>query len=248
MIAAMASLANNRELLNKVVPRDQNFKIYSISEKSSLRDHEEMSEFSFQLYKNGKPHVLVVNEKLTFWNWTIPFFWNTLYYSCSCNQNFVGPLLEKALIELLFKGNYELAKSVNAVNIFTCFSNSLFEEIHYSDLGNFGFKLKDVITHGIKTNSLMVVDFKDNASNVNILDLHYYSLIDYKEDMLKLYDPHGTYIMIPTNTFIENFDRLTISYIDSKIFRIPKLNTFVEFADTWNGSKNMKEFRMFFTI
>ena len=55
--------------------------------------------------------------------------------------------------------------------------------------------------------------------------------------MLKLYNPHGRYIVIPTNTFIENFDRLTISYIDNEIFRIPKLNTFVEFADTWNGSK-----------
>ena len=134
MIAAMASLANNRELINKVVPPDQNFKNVSNS------DIKKPSQFRFYLYKNGKAHVVVVNESLYFWNrfyavYTLPLalfwsgwrkrFWNNilslqrLYYSNSCNQNSVGPFLEKALIKLLFNGNYELAHCVDPKKVFT---------------------------------------------------------------------------------------------------------------------------------
>ena len=60
MIASMASLANNRELINKVIPTDQNFKKFCNS------DIIKPSEFSFNLYKYGKLQLVVVNESLTF--------------------------------------------------------------------------------------------------------------------------------------------------------------------------------------
>ena len=60
MVAAMASLANNRELLKRVVPVNQSFE-----DKSFFRS-KRPSEFVFNLYKNGKLHQVVVNESLVF--------------------------------------------------------------------------------------------------------------------------------------------------------------------------------------
>ena len=158
MIAAMASLANNSELINKVVPKNQTFK------NKSLTDYKEISEFVFNLYKHGKLYHVVVNESLTFWNDSVDS--NNLYYSDGMNQNFVGPLLEKALVELLFAGNYKLARSIDGAIVLTSFSNALFEEFYDSDLVYLGYNLKDVLTHGINTNSLMVVTLKIMYQNI----------------------------------------------------------------------------------
>ena len=186
MIASMASLANNHKLINEVVPPDQNFRY------NSLSDNKEIAEFQFNLYKNGILHRVVVNESLAFWN--DPVYSNELYYSDGRNQNFVGPLLEKALIKLFFNGNYELARNVDPVKIITSFFNAIFEEFYNTDLNDLGYKVEDVITHGKKTNSLMVVEFKNTIPNYSISNTHAYTLIDYTEDMVKLYDPHGIYI------------------------------------------------------
>ena len=142
MVAAMASLANNRELINKVIPKGQNFK------RDSLSDSKEVSEFQFNLYKYGKPHRAVVNESLFFWD--DPVKLNKLYYSDGRDRNFVGPLLEKALMETHFKGDYKSAGSVDAVNVLTSFTNSFFEEFYDCDLIGLGYKLEDLITHGKK--------------------------------------------------------------------------------------------------
>ena len=228
MIAAMASLANNRELIDKVFPRNQNFN------NNSLTDNKEISEFSFNLYKNGKPHKVVVDENLFFWNDSIDS--NKLYYSYGREQNFLSSLLEKALVETHFEGDYGLATAVHPVKIITSFSNAFFEELYKPDLNDLGYKLGDVVTHGKRTNSLMVVGFKNELPEYHIQNYHAYTLIDCSEDAVKLYDPEGKYMTIPKNIFLENCYLFIISYIDNEIFRIPKLNTYVEFSDTWNGS------------
>ena len=225
MIASMASLANNRELINKVIPTDQNFKKFCNS------DIRKPSEFSFNLYKYGKPQLVVVNESLIFWNNSVNS--NKLYYSDGLNNNFVGPLLEKALVQLLFKGNYELTHYIDSVKVFSSFSNNFCKEFYETNLSDLGYKLKDVLTHGKNTNSLMVIGFKNNLSQYNVYNCHEYTLIDYTEDIVKLYNPYGKYTMIPRNIVIENFDRLIILYKDNEIFGIPKLNTFVKFTDSW---------------
>ena len=103
-----------------------------------------------------------MDESLAFRNDSV--YSNELYYSDGLDQNVVGPLLEKALIKLLFNGNYELARRVNPIKVFTCFSNAFFEEFHDTDLIGLGYNVKDVIIHGKKTNSLMVITFKTTVS------------------------------------------------------------------------------------
>ena len=228
MIAAMTSLANNRELINKVVPPNQNFK------NSSLTDSKEVSEFVFNLYKCGKLHLVIVNESLTFWNDLV--YSNRLYYSRCRNMNFVGPLLEKALIKLLFNCDYKLSIGVDALAVLTSFSNTFFEEFYETELDEFGYKLKDVMTYAKTTNSLMVVDFKNKVSQYRISDGHAYTLIDYADDIVKIYNPYGKHIRIPTSVFVENIHRLLISYTGNEIFKMPNIKTSLEFADSWNGS------------
>ena len=172
-----------------------------------------------------------MNETLPFQN--DPVDSNKLYYSDGRDQNYVGPLLEKALIELLFNGNYELAHGDGTMNVLNSFTNSYFEEFYGPGLIDLGYNVKDVIIHGKKSNSLMVITFKTTVSEYNILDCHVYSLIDLTEDGVKLYNPHGKHLMIPTNIFVENFHRLHICYIDNEIFNFPKLKTSVEFTDSW---------------
>ena len=212
-------------MINKVVPPDQNFKNIAVSDNK---------EFRFNLYKNGKPHLVVVNESLPFWNDPVKF--NKLYYSKGRDQNFVGTLLEKALVELHFKGDYGLAHGVDAVTVLASFENGYFEAFHDTDLSDFGYKLKDLITHGKKTNSLMVISFKNKVSKYNIRSHHSYSLIDHKDDIVKLYNPHGKTLMIPINILVENIARLNIFYVENAIFRIPTPKTAVDFSDSWNGS------------
>ena len=80
----------------------------------------------------------------------------------------------------------------------------------------------------------MVIGFKDNLLKYKIYNCHEYTVIDFTEDIVKLYNPYGKYVMIPTNIVIENFDRLLISYKDNEIFGMPKLKTVVEFTDSWD--------------
>ena len=116
------------------------------------------------------------------------------------------------------------------------FSNTFFEEFYNTDLIDLAYKVKDAITNGIKTNSLMVVGFKNKVSKYNISKTHAYTLIDYTADILKLYNPHGRDIIIPTETFLNNFRTFHVSCIGNKVFNILKRKTFVEYSDTWNVS------------
>ena len=114
------------------------------------------------------------------------------------------------------------------------FFKYFFEEFYDSDLIDFGFKLKDIITHGRQTNSLMVVSFKNNLSKYDILDRHQYTVVDYTENIVKLYNnPDGEIQMIPMNILIEIYHTLRISYTNNKIFKIPKQTTTIEFVDYW---------------
>ena len=161
MIAAMATLAANPVLFNKVVGSNKNF------ENVLLRATEKPLRFVFNLYKNGKSYKVVVDEKLPY----IPF-WNKLFYSNSPKNNFLGPLLEKALIHLHFNGKYKSAKGVPAFMILSSFTNSFFEEFR-----GFSDEIYDVINHGIKTKSLIVVIFKENVQKFKyaLLKNHYYT-------------------------------------------------------------------------
>ena len=145
----------------------------------------------FYLYKHGLPHNVVVNEKLELIS-------NKLKYCRTYDQNFLGPLLEKALVQLHFDGKYELAEGVHAVNVLTRFINTFFERFYcihidnkYTQLSYLGkncfttessssgqciddrtlFEIYDVITYGLETNSLMVVNFKNNLPEHIIITL-----------------------------------------------------------------------------
>ena len=56
MIAPMATLVTNEEMFNRVVPKGQHFQKLPFSE------------FTFNLYKNGRHHSVKVNDFLPFIN------------------------------------------------------------------------------------------------------------------------------------------------------------------------------------
>ena len=164
MIASMATLKSNSELYNKVVPSGQNFK------KSFLFNTNNQSEFAFNLYKLGKLHKVVVDESLPTYG-----FFNSYLYSKSSNGSLLGSLLEKALIQLLFDGEYEAATGVLGHHVLTSFTNNLFE-IYLRDSSNSGnyaiapnLKLHDLVDHGLTTKSQMVVGFDREASKYSSL-------------------------------------------------------------------------------
>lgn len=227
MISSMASLATNRDLLKKVVPVNQKFN------KKTFFFPRKQSNFAFNLFKNGKPHKVVVNESLMFQgSSSFPFGWKKLYYSRSCNKNFIGPLLEKALVKLLFNGEYKFADNVRAVKVFSCFSNNFFEVIFESDLSNLGYKLQDVIIQGVKNSSLIMIAFKNDSNYHNLNSNHAYTLTDCTKDTLSLYDPHGKYLTIPLNV-CTGICRLAILYTKNKIFNIPCVKVVNEFSDSF---------------
>ena len=146
MIAPMATLVTNEEVFNRVVPKGQRFKM------GTCFDITSSSKFTFNLYKNGRHHCVNVNDIL-------PFINDRLVYSTTKTKSVVGPLLEKALVQLLFDGNYELSKGVAAYNVFTSLTNNFCET--FSNLSNdLICEMTDVINHGITCKSLVVMDFK----------------------------------------------------------------------------------------
>ena len=141
MIAPMATLVTNEEIFHRVVPKGQRFKTCL-----------PCSGFTFNLCNNGIHHCVKVNDIL-------PFINNRLMYFTTKNQSVVGPLLEKALVQLLLYGNYELSERVNAWNVFTSLTNNFCET--FSNLSNdLICEMTDVINHGITCKSLVVMDFK----------------------------------------------------------------------------------------
>ena len=163
----MASLANNRELLKRVVPVSQSFE-----DKSFFRS-KRPSEFVFNLYKNGKLHQVVVNESLVFLkenSYFSSFFGpKELYYSISHNENLVGPMLEKALVNLHFDGKYELAQGVLPTNILSSLTNNFFE--HFKSTTRCSNEILSIVSkmiiRGVNDKLLMVVRFaKKNWNTV----------------------------------------------------------------------------------
>ena len=93
-------------MFHRAVPKGQRFKACL-----------PWSEFAFNLYNNGIHHCVKATD-------IFPFVNDRLMDSTSLNKSTVGPLLEKALVQLLFDGKYELSSQVSQitfVRLFTLF-------------------------------------------------------------------------------------------------------------------------------
>ena len=228
MIASMATLASNLELYNKVVPSGQNFRFNSQSSNSNS------SEFVFNLYKLGKLHKVVVDGIL-------PTDRNGLIYSESYNENLVGPFLEKALIKLHFDGKYDSAEGITGYNVLRSFSNNVCERYvsYLNKCKNYSrLNVDDLINHGLKTKSQMVVTFKEDVLKYSLRIFHFYTLVDIKNNGVKLYDPHGNRFSIPKKIFYDNLFFFEISYFNNKVFGMSEIKTYLEFTETWPALKN----------
>ena len=161
-----------------------------------------------------------------FFSFPLSFVRNKLFYSRNCNNNFLGPLLEKALVKLHFDGDYRLAEGIDPIDVFASFSNAFYERINNGDSVN----ILDTIHSGKKNNFLMTVSFIATLPKYKILDQHVYTLIDKTKDAVKLYNPHGYFVMVPTNVLVENFKRFSVSYVENDSFKLHKS----EFLETWS--------------
>ena len=228
MIAAMATLASNRDLYNKVVPSGQNFKTPS--------QNNATSQFAFNLYKLGKIHNVVLEFPDG-----ILHIDEYGYYS----ETLLGSLLENALIHLLFDGNYEAAKSIFGLHALSSLTNNFFEHYFvdqnhkpYKNLREFtnsSLNLDEVVEHGLLTKSPMIVDFVGELSQHGLVDDHAYTLVGVQDDSVKLYDPHGETLVVQKNTFFNHVDTFQISYFNNNIFKIPVIETSLEFSDAWSA-------------
>ena len=216
MIAAMASLATNKQFYDEAVPEGQRY----------ARDRP--AEFAFNLYKNGRRHLVKVDDKVNFYR---PIFSkNMIKYASSRNGSVVGPLLEKALVKLLFSGSYKSSASVYPYTVLTSLSSNLCET--FLDGSNV-LEMSDVINHGVKTKSLMVVSFKNSSFRLGIQDRHSYTLVGSNEDSTRLYDPHGKVLEVPTSSFLKNLLMLDICYCDNSILGFPKTTAVEEIQEFW---------------
>ena len=217
MICAMSNLAANEILFKKVVPEGQNF------------DSSNSTEVVFNLYKLGTLYKVKVNKKLPTEN-------DELISCRSSNKNLVGPLLEKALVQLHFGGNYRLSKSVCATVVMSSLTNNFFEDLNFLSNEN-NFRLEEALNHCLKTKSQMAVSFKESVSKYKIEMDHYYNLLEVdnkNKDFVKLYNPHGEILSIPKNFLVYNkLKWLAICYYDNKIFEIPEIKTSVSITDKW---------------
>ena len=219
MVASISTLANNNDLLNKVVPTGQNFDINN------------SSKVVFNLYKLGKLHSVEVDK-------SFPTEFNKLKYCRSSNNNLIGPLLEKALVELHFGGNYQSAEGVPASFVLSSLSNNFFEEILFTNNKKI-LKFIEIIDHGLKSRSPMMVSFFNSFPKKNIAIYHYHSLLEASSNFKEftLYDPHGKNIFIKKEELKKNNFKFEICYFENKIFGIPEIKTYVEFTDKWQVLK-----------
>ena len=221
MVAAMAGLAKNKNLYNKIVPSGQNFKSNN------------SSKVIFNLFKLGKLHTVEVDKKL-------PTDGKRLKYCRSYNGNLVGPLLEKALVQLMFDGNYSSAYAVSASLVMTSLTNSFYDNF-VSSSNDSRFKFKELLDHGLKTNCQMIAVFRQPVPKVwwstkGLRTYHCYNVVGMKnseKDSVELYDPHGKIVSIEKEAFIDSCVRFDVSYSENKIFRMPEVNTLVNFAGNW---------------
>ena len=85
------------------------------------------------------------------------------------------------------------------------------------------FEISEVVNHGLKTNSSMVIAFKETPSWELRHWRHCYSLLDKKDNLVKIYNLNGRYLLIPESVFYQNLEELNISYSNNKIFRMPEI-------------------------
>ena len=174
LVAAMATLPSNKELYDQVVPSGQNFRRGSRQRK-----------FEFNIYKLGKLHRVAVDVGSLPRNKE-----NELVYSGSNNDDMVGPLLEKALVDLHFDGDYKSTYAIRPSFVLSSFTNSYYEDFPSVSI-DLTFDISEVIDHGLKTNSPMVVGFKEDTPDGFLLKNHYYTLVNVTNNVINLYNPHG---------------------------------------------------------
>ena len=212
LVASMATLAGNAELYNKVVDFSN-------------------GKFEFNIHKLGKLHRVAVDAD------SLPRTNSKLVYSTSANDDVVGPLLEKALVDLHFDGDYESCSAVPATTVLTSLTNGYFEEFPVFSTA-LPFKANEVVNFGLKTGAQVLVTFKrPEDSRV----FHCYTLLDVRDGVARVYNPHGKYHHIAESRFYENLQSLSVSYNESSVFRMPQIETSVEMDGTWPALKPLGE-------
>ena len=101
--------------------------------------------------------------------------------------------------------------------------------------------MSDVINHGIKSNSLIVMTFKEHEPTYGIQPKHYYTLMYVKDHLVKLYNPHGKILVLPLFMCFLNLETITISYFENKLLRIPEIKTCIEFQEFWPELNRTKQ-------
>ena len=220
LVAGMAALPGNAELLHRVLPSN-----FTKSQKN----------LQFNIYRAGELHRVEVDAK------SLPTKegGSELVYSSSANGDMVGPLLEKALIDVHFGGDYESSEPTCPSTVLASFTNGYYEDFPIVS-HNYGFKISDVVKHGLKSNSPMVVQF---AGAPGLFEEHCYTLLDVKNGTVKLYNPHGSYLQMTESDFYEYLQSLDIAYYKNKIFRMPQVEASFEFKETWPALQQHEKIR-----
>ena len=234
MISSMASLATNHEIYSKMVTIKQNDPTNKVTEQNDPTNRKP-TQFVFNLFKRGKYRRVVVDDCLS-------FLFNELYFSRSWNRNFVGPLLEKALMQLHFDGNYKSAEGIDCIVFLTSFTNNIFESYRSDSHLNLSYRAHEVIKHGIDTKSLMVVSFEKCFNEYSLITQHEYTIIDMSKEFVKLYNPYGKTVLVPKYYFFDCLSYITICYFENKVFEMPIIKDLMEFTESWCPYNEEREF------
>ena len=221
LVAGMATLPGNSELRHQVLP-------------SNLSKSQESLQFN--IHRTGELHRAEVDVK------SLPTtgYWSELVYSSSANGDMVGPLLEKALVDVLYGGEYESSEGACPSTVLASFNNGLYEQFPIPSY--FGLEIvKSAVEHGLKSNSPMVVAFGGKLEG--LYEEHCYTLLDVKNGTVKLYNPHGSYLQMTESDFYESLERLDVAYYKNKIFRMPRVEASFEFNETWPALRRHEKVR-----
>ena len=80
-------------------------------------------------------------------------------YSSSTNDDMVGPLTEKVVVGLHFVGDYESSHGILPSTALRILSKNYYKEFPNVSV-DMPFEISEVVNHGWKTNSPMIVVFK----------------------------------------------------------------------------------------
>ena len=164
LIAGMAALPGNAELLNRVVPPSgRNFRL---------------GRFEFNIYKLGKLHQVAIGVK------SLP------RTSGISSGEMIGPLLEKAFVDLHFDGDYADSWGIPPSYVTASLTDGFFEEFTNVAV-DFGFEINEVIRHGLKTKSPMTVSFA-KVPGSKLEENHCYTLLGVDDGAVKVFNPYGS--------------------------------------------------------